>query len=405
MLFWILCLCLAALGALPVVGALLRGRRGEAGTPDMGVYRDQLAEVDRDLSRGVLSAEEAERTRAEVARRLLDADRRRAAPAREAGRTLRVATAAAVGIAVLAGGGGLYLAVGAPGYPDLPLQQRLALAEERRAARPSQEEAEAQAAPFRPAPAPPDSDFARLMERLRSAVRERGDDPQGWRLLARNEARLGDYVAARAAQQELVALLGEDATAQDHAFLAELMVLAAGGFVTPEAEAQLDAALARDPREGRALYYKGLTFAQTGRPDVTLRIWRPLLESSPENAPWVAPIREQIGAVAARAGIEYLRPPSPTAPGPSAADMAAAADMAPEEREEMIRGMVGRLSDRLATGGGPAPDWARLITALGVLGETGRARAIYDESRQVFANQPDDLARLDEAARAAGLVD
>ncbi len=66
--------------------------------------------------------------------------------------------------------------------------------------------------------------------------------------------------------------------------------------------------------------------------------------------------------------------------------------------------MVERLGERLATEGGPAPDWARLIRALGVLGERGRAQAIFSESRQVFANQPDDIAALEDAARAAGVL-
>ena len=37
----------------------------------LAVYRDQLAEVERDLARGVLAAEHAEAARAEIARRIL----------------------------------------------------------------------------------------------------------------------------------------------------------------------------------------------------------------------------------------------------------------------------------------------------------------------------------------------
>ncbi len=402
MLFWILCLCLTALGTLPVIGALVRPRAPEREAPDIAVYRDQLAEVDRDLARGVLSGEEAERTRAEVARRLLEADRRQSDAAADAPRRLRLGTAGTVGLVVVAGTLVLYVAIGAPGYPDLPLRERLAMADERRADRPDQAEAEVRAADMLPDPVEPGPDFAPLMERLRGAMASRPDDVQGWRLLARNEARLGDYVAARTAQEELVALLGDETGAEEHAFLGELMVLSAGGFVSPQAEAQFDAALSQDRENGRALYYKGLTYAQTGRPDLTFRLWRPLLETSPPDAPWLAPIREQIGTIAARAGIDYA--PSTPAPGPSGADMAAAADMTPEEREEMISGMVEGLSRRLATEGGPAPDWARLIRALGILGETGRAQAIFGEAQQVFANQPDDLAQLEEAARSAGVL-
>ena len=408
MTFWLIGLALAALGFLPVVLTLWRGHGQADAAPELGVYRDQLAEIDRDIARGVLSGDEAERTRAEVARRLLAADRARRAPAGEAPRAVRLAGGAAVLVLGSAGVVALYVWLGAPGYPDLPIEKRLADAAERRADRPSQAEAETRAAASLPPPVEPDPDFAQLLERLRSAMETRQEDPQGWRLLARNEARLGNYPAAARAQQRLVALLGTEAPAEERSFLGEMLVLAAGGFVTREAEAAFDAALARDPGDGRAAFYKGLTLAQTGRPDLAFRIWRPLLESAPPGAPWVAPIRARIGQVAALAGIDYELPPEPAGtapPGPSAEDMAAARDMDPAARQQMIRSMVERLGERLATEGGPAPEWARLIRALGVLGERERAQAIFTESRQVFANQPDDIAALEEAARAAGVLE
>ena len=74
--------------------------------------------------------------------------------------------------------------------------------------------------------------------------------------------------------------------------------------------------------------------------------------------------------------------------------------MTDDERTEMIRGMVDGLSDRLATEGGPASDWARLIGALGVLGETERAAAIWNEARDVFCRQP----RRFGASGAGGLA-
>ena len=60
----------------------------------------------------------------------------------------------------------------------------------------------------------------------------------------------------------------------------------------------------------------------------------------------------------------------------------------------MIAGMVAQLSDRLATTGGPAEDWARLITALLVLGQTERAETIRAEALQVFAGNDAALATI-----------
>ena len=84
--------------------------------------------------------------------------------------------------------------------------------------------------------------------------------------------------------------------------------------------------------------------------------------------------------------------------------MANAPDMSPEERQQMIVGMVGRLSDRLASEGGPPEDWARLIRALGVLEDTAQADVIWKEAKQVFDGNPEALETLRRAAFDAGVV-
>jgi cytochrome c-type biogenesis protein CcmH len=70
----------------------------------------------------------------------------------------------------------------------------------------------------------------------------------------------------------------------------------------------------------------------------------------------------------------------------------------------MIRGMVTGLSERLATEGGTAEEWARLIRALGVLGDTDQARAIWSEAQTLFSETPEDMAIVQEAAEAAGVA-
>jgi len=156
-----------------------------------------------------------------------------------------------------------------------------------------------------------------------------------------------------------------------------------------------------EPRNGTARYYAGLMFAQQGRPDRAFPIWRNLLADSTADAPWLEPILLQIEEVAFLAGVEtsLAELPQPRAPrGPSAEDIANAQDMAPEDQQAMIEGMVAGLADRLATDGGPPEDWARLIGAQIVLGRLDDAQMIYDEARGVFADLPEALAILDAAA-------
>lgn len=405
MAFWIVSGLLTLVVAALLLMAMLRSRAQHEAAPeyDVRVYRDQLAEVDRDLARGTLSEAEAQRVRTEVSRRLLEADRaaRAAGPATiRAPRTLSLA-GAGLTLALLGGAFAVYLQIGAPGYPDLPLAARIAAAEAARKDRPVQADAEAAAAASRPEPPQPDARFLDLMEQLRAALAENPADIQGLQLLARNEARLGDFAAAQSAQTRLIEARGAEASADDYANLADLMIQAAGGYVSPEAEAALSAALTRDPAHGPARYYYGLAQAQTGRPDLAFRIWRALLADSPADAPWRPVLERELPGLADAAGIRWS-PPAP--PGPSAEDMAAAADMAPEERDAMIRGMVEGLAARLASEGGPPEDWARLIAALGVLGDKSEASAIWTEAQTVFAANPDALDTIRAAAEQAGVA-
>jgi cytochrome c-type biogenesis protein CcmH len=165
--------------------------------------------------------------------------------------------------------------------------------------------------------------------------------------------------------------------------------------------------LVQDPGNGPARYYLGLILVQTGRPDQAFRLWDALLRAGPEEAPWIPPILEQIEELADLAGVRYAIPEIGRGDqrGPSADDIESAVGMTPAERMDMIGSMVTGLSQRLATEGGPARDWARLISSLGVLGEWERAQAIHANAIEVFA---DDLVAIDlinAAGRDAGVVD
>ncbi len=391
----------AAMATAVAATLLLAARRGGGASPGAGathLYRDQLAEVDRDVARGTLPESEAERLRMEIGRRLLDADRAQGAtaPTREGSSW----PATAVIVAGIAASAGLYALWGAPGYPDLPLRDRLAMADAAMASRPDQASAVA-SAPAVPAPPAPDAAFLSLMEKLREMLKARPEDVTGLALLARNEAALGNLAAAEAAQRRLIAARGDGVTADDYAGLAEVLIRAAGGYVSPQAETVLVQTLQLDPKNGEARYFSGLMFAQGGRFDRAFALWRGLIDEGPGDAPWITPIRAQIPEVAFRAGINYELPPER---GPDAGDIAAAAEMSPEDRQAMIGGMVGQLSDRLATEGGPAEDWAKLIRALGVLKDTERAKTIYAEAQTRFAGDAAALSFLKEAALEAGLA-
>ena len=401
--FWISAGAMTLMVALLLVQALWQAGSAQddtAGSADLAVYRDQLAEIGRDQGRGVLAPADAQRLRLEVQRRMLETDglrRRAAAPSSGDFRWY------AVGAVVLCLGAGIavYADLGVPGYPDLPLSTRLAMADEAYQGRPTQDQAEAAQPAYSP---PPDVDpeLAAMLDKLRAAVAKRPDDLLGHTLLAQNEAALGNFVAARKAQDVVVQLMGVEATAGDLSALAQLMVTAAGGAVTPEAEKVLIKCLQIDPRNGWARYYSGLMFAQIGRPDRAFALWEPLLREGPGTAPWIRPVKALIGDVAADAGINFSLPSA--APGPDAAAVAAASDMTDAERKAMIATMVTGLEQRLNDTGGSVEEWAKLITSLGVLDQTKRAKAAYDKAQLAFEGKPGELAALQGAAVQAGVA-
>ncbi|MDO5528184.1 MAG: c-type cytochrome biogenesis protein CcmI [Paracoccus sp. (in: a-proteobacteria)] len=414
MLFWITLAAMTAIVAIAITAPFWRTRETEiepVAAYDLRVYRDQLAEVDRDVARGIITEADAERARVELGRKVLDADRRLAREAAPAAPRLgRHGLAALSLLAVSLGAAGwIYLAEGRPDLNDKPLGARYAAAQAQYDARPSQAEAEARAAAMPRGPAPEaDPDYLRLIEQLRSAVEANPDDPEGLRLLAFHEARLGNVVDARAAQAHLVATGGDAVSGADHAMLAVLMLDAAGGVLTQEAEREVALALRREPQNPQARYMAGLLHAQNGRPDRAFPIWAQLLAEGPAEAPWNRDIRAVIEDVAWLAGRPDYTPPAEAgaaagAPGPDAAMIAAAEQMSPEERQAMIGGMVAQLEQRLASQGGTADEWARLISSHAMLGNTDHANAILSEARERFAASPESLAALNAAAASAGL--
>ena len=110
----------------------------------------------------------------------------------------------------------------------------------------------------------------------------------------------------------------------------------------------------------------------------------------------------------ARASSPGAAGPAPAAPsiapkGPDASQVAAAAQMAPAERNGMIEGMVARLAQKMAENGSDVDGWLRLIKAYSVLGERDKALAAAANARNALAGNSDNLHRIGELAKELGL--
>lgn len=368
MALWLGVAALSLLTVLLVAAPLLRHRAGEAASrreADLRVYRAQLAEVERDVERGLLAAAEAEAARTEVKRRMLAV-----AGEDEAGAEVKVRgapwrlAAGLLGIAAPIAALGLYLAVGAPGEIDRPLAQRGSADAQAGFENMSAEEA---------------------VDALTRALQSRPDDVEGWGILGRSYLGMGRYAEAADALGRAHRLAPD--RVEIAASYGEAQVAAADGRVSDEARAVFEGALALDRREPRSRFYLGLSKAQAGDVRGALQDWVDLVALSPAEAPWLADVREQIARTAGELGIEVASlapsaeaqalgaaPSLPVAPQLAPGEGEAIGEMSGEERERMIRGMVERLAARLEASPDDRDGWLRLARAYEILGEAEKAR-------------------------------
>lgn len=120
-MIWAIFAAMTALAMAFVLVPLLRGRAKVAARADydLAVYKDQLAELDRDLERGVLTADQAGAARVEIQRRMLAAAEAGGKAADAAPRRI-LAPAAVVAVLLPVAAFGLYAVLGSPRLPDVP---------------------------------------------------------------------------------------------------------------------------------------------------------------------------------------------------------------------------------------------------------------------------------------------
>ena len=410
MTFWLFTIGLSSVIAGFFILVLRSGRAQQDGSAsEVSFYKAQLADVERDAARGIIDPQDAQQMHAEIARRILRLDGLQSDAADAAPLKQHMISGLFLALALIGGSHLLYLHLGSASYPNLPQAERIERATQLLENRPSLAEYASSFAPQTQA-RQISEDYSSLVAELRSAIADNPSDLKGLRLLARVEAGLQNYSAASDIQSRVLSQLGAQATADDYLDYAELLILSVGGYVAPEAEIALRAALKQDPKNGGVLYYIGLMFNQNDRPYIAFKLWRDLLLKSPQNAPWIDPIRSQIQEVAFYAGVNNFTLPeqlpttavTPVAPALSDDTMASAAQLNPKERDNMVKGMVAKLSQRLQDKGGPAEDWARLISAYGVLGDDTAVQNTYQLAVTEFATDPAALALLQNALKSAG---
>ncbi|MEJ0076033.1 MAG: c-type cytochrome biogenesis protein CcmI [Alphaproteobacteria bacterium] len=364
MALWLLFALMTAAAIFAVLWPLGRVRAPVAAGNDVAVYRDQLDEIARDRAAGLIGEAEAEAARVEVSRRLLAAADVAHAEPRVPGGTLRrrvASLAALVAMPLIAAG--LYLALGSPELPGQPLASRDTTT-------PVQERS-----------------LDRLVANVESHLEKNPEDGRGWEVVGPVYMRTGRFDDAVKARRNSLRLNGPSADRE--ADLGESLLAEANGVVTADAKAALERALTHDPKHNKARFLLGIAAQQDGQPEKAASIWRAMLADMRPGSPWVGMVRQ---------ALTQLDPSSPP-PGPTAADVAAANEMQPDDRNAMIRGMVERLAERLKQDGSDVEGWLRLVRAYTVLGDRDRALSALADARRALGQDADKLRRLDELSK------
>jgi cytochrome c-type biogenesis protein CcmH len=377
MLLWIAFALMTALALGVVLAPLARSAREvEADAGTLAVYRHQLDEIEAERSRGLVDDKDAADARVEISRRLLaSADRveqpPHATPLPESRRTaVALVTAAAIPILTLA----LYLTHGSPGLPSFPVAARAQLPLER-------------------------AQVGDLIAKVEARLREHPEDGDGWDVIAPIYYKLERFRDAANAYAHAVRLKGE--SVRRLAGFAESTVFAADGIVTEEARAAYEKILAIEPGRPEPRFWLALAKEQDGKLATALAEYQALLSNAPGDAPWRAAVESRAADVARRLADGDKAAPRP--PGPSAADVAAAEKLAPQDRANMIAGMVAGLAERLKHDGRDLAGWQRLINAYAVLGRGQDARAALAEARKNFPADAAAQAALAQLAKSLGL--
>jgi cytochrome c-type biogenesis protein CcmH len=295
---------LIACALLFVVPALVSRRRRSGvlrSHINAAVYRDQLRELDSDLSAGTLAPDQYDKARSELESRVLqdlgEGEAIEAAPSR----SRWTATAAGIAVPVLAIG--LYIAVGNP---------QALLPDARSAA----------------APQITEQQVVDMVERLAARLKEKPEDGEGWMMLGRAYSVLGRFPEAARAYANAVERKPNDA--QLLADYADAVAMAQGQRLEGEPEKIIARALEVDPDNVKALALKGtVSFGKKDYADA-VKHWERILKVVPPDSEVASSVASSINEAKSLAGGGAAAEPTAAAASTDAGRVSGVVKLAPQ---------------------------------------------------------------------------
>ena len=339
-MIWILIAILSCTVATAVTMPFTRKLLGEQHprNADALIYQDQLHEVDRDFVIGTINSHEAQLAKAEIQRRLTQANSN-LVPTTTFSNPARKVLLSLIAATLLIGSLGLYGLKGSPNY----------------------------------APSAGDVDLAAMLVKLQDHLKTDPKNIEGWRMLGWTYYNTGQFAKSAEAYAKTVQL---DPTNLDYkSSYVESLIQAAQGTITPEAQQQIAAILAKQPTHARARYYDASAHEQSGDNAGALQRWTSLLQDSPPDAPYRADVA---------AHIEALTHPN-------------------QDQAAMIENMVAQLAAKLEANPQDAAGWIKLMRSYQVLRKPDDARAALQKAKTIFAENAAKLSEIVTAATELGI--
>lgn len=234
--FLIVATLLAAATAAFLARSLLRAPKAARASADelnAAVYRDQMAELDAQVSLGAISAEHHARAVEAVRRRLADELRGASTSMRNA--IAARGTAAGVALGIVLGSAALYLALGNPAALAPRAPQAAAARDDAHGLQNEQ--------------------IRGMVERLAARLAENPEDLNGWVMLARSYSAMGRFDEAARAYREAAKRAPADAPLL--ADYADVLAMAQGRSFDGEPDRLIARALQADPAHIKALALAG----------------------------------------------------------------------------------------------------------------------------------------------------
>ena len=262
-----------------VLWPLLRpntARSVEHTTANVSIFKDQFADLDADLARGTISAEQHAESKNELQRRLLDEVQAAAAESAPVKSDSYRWSAVIVAVLVPIAAAALYWQIGTPAAlsaSDAPAPEKNQI---------TREQIEA------------------MIAQVKQRLEREPDNAEGWAILARTHYAMGNFLEAASAYAKLSALRVYDADVL--ADYADALAMSQGRNFAGQPMELVQRALTIDPTQWKALAMAGAEAFDRKDYKAAIDYWQRLQDTAPSDSPIAKQIQGSIDQARELAG-------------------------------------------------------------------------------------------------------